>query len=498
MTSRYRALALFILAAIAPTQTQAGAAPQNARLTSAYYTRLLAGPEPQIAELNVLMTLLPKGGDLHHHYSGAQYAETYLEWVDKQGFCIDRDSLRIETTPPAGDAGKNCVSAAALTADNGRYRALLQRWSDKDFDNHFHEQPAPDQQFFDTFGYFGPASGYAPAEGLRLLKARAKAENIQYLETMLQSAPAVPNPTLAAAIDALPPDANAAQVTAALTPYADFLASDAGAQAAIDDYRSRLASYASGLDDADFTLRFQTYVARTSAPSKVFAGLYAAFAAAHANSLIVGVNIVAPENNTIAMRDYGLHMQMFRFLKQRFGDVNISTHAGELTLGMVPPEGLRHHIRDAVEIAGAQRIGHGVDVTYEDQPDQLLAELAARKVAIEVNLSSNAFILGVAGAAHPVTVYARHGVPFVLSTDDAGVSRNNLSGEYLLYVTRYKPRYAQLKAVVYNSIRYAFLPAQEKTRQLRILDTRFAQFEARVARLARTSAQVAASGPATP
>jgi adenosine deaminase len=37
----------------------------------------------------------------------------------------------------------------------------------------------------------------------------------------------------------------------------------------------------------------------------------------------------------------------------------------ELTLGLVQPEDLTSHINDAVYTAGANRIGHGVDMAYE-------------------------------------------------------------------------------------------------------------------------------------
>ena len=76
------------------------------------------------------------------------------------------------------------------------YRELLSRWSDKDYKNHFHQQVAPDEHFFDTFGYFGSFSDDDYNQGLRQLKARAIAENVQYIETMLRSAPAPDNPAL--------------------------------------------------------------------------------------------------------------------------------------------------------------------------------------------------------------------------------------------------------------------------------------------------------------
>jgi hypothetical protein len=487
-------LASLTTAAVSAKEMRADSPLHNYQVTNQFYNELLGGSSsggnPQMAELNLLMTMLPKGGDIHNHYTGALYAETYLDWVDKQGFCVyreddpasNREKYRIDSSKNA--TSKNCLNADAIRKDTAFYRELLMRWSDKDFGNHVHEQPAPDQQFFDTFGYFSPATEYSAAAGLLILKQQAEADNLQYLETMLKGAPSVDNPELGANINALPANAEAGIVDSALKRYADFLEHDPAAQQKIADYKSNLAGYAQGLDDAHFTLRFQSYVSRNNPLAQVFAGLYSAFAAAHGNKLIVGVNIVGPENGVVAMRDYHLHMQMFHFLKQRFPDVHLSMHAGELTLGMVPPDGLRDHIRDAVDIAGAERIGHGIDVTYESNPDQLVQELKDRNVAVEICLSSNEFILGVEGQSHPVTVYLRHHVPFVIATDDAGVSRSTISAEYLLFVSRYKPSYATLKQVVYNSIRYSFLTAEEKKLQLKQLDQRFVQFEAATARLA--------------
>jgi len=468
----------------------------NYAAASQYYSNLISGATPNVAELNIFANMLPKGGDIHHHYSGAIYAETYLDWVGNKNYCIYRESdwqlkvekYRIETRPAAElaeGAGKICISADAVRNDNSFYRELLMRWSDKDYGNHSHEQSPPDQQFFDTFGFFGPVSSAAFHEGLQALKERAKAENVQYIETMLESSPDVDNPNLAKKINNLTADATDDETEVALNEYSDFLDGDAAAKAKIDNYVKNLEEAAAGIDDAAFKLRFQTYVSRNNAPAKVFSGLYSAFAAAKESNFIVGVNIVGPENGHVAMRDYSLHMQMFRFLNQRFPGVKLSLHAGELVLGMVPPEGLKSHVREAVEIAMADRIGHGVDIAHETDPDELLEVLKERKVAIEVNLTSNSFILGVKNEAHPVQVYRYHDVPFVISSDDPGVSRNNLSGEYLLFIVRYKPSYEELKKVAYNSIRYSFLSESEKLDELKSLDKRFAGFEAKVAKLAR-------------
>ncbi len=134
-------------------------------------------------------------------------------------------------------------------------------------------------------------------------------------------------------------------------------------------------------------------------------------------------------------------MRMFRFFHARYPKVKLSLHAGELTLGMVPPAALRSHIRDAIEIGGASRIGHGVDIPYETDAPQLLARMARDRIAVEINLTSNDTILGVSGRNHPLALYRAAGVPVVLSTDDEGVSRSDMTNEYLRAATEQGLRY---------------------------------------------------------
>jgi adenosine deaminase len=84
-----------------------------------------------------------------------------------------------------------------------------------------------------------------------------------------------------------------------------------------------------------------------------------------------------------------------------------------------------------VEDARSERIGHGVDVMYEDRPYELLKEMAAKHVLVEINLTSNDDILGISGKDHPFPLYQKFGVPVALSTDDEGVSRIDLTHEYV-------------------------------------------------------------------
>ena len=455
----------------------------NFQATSDYYDQITSrrnvSIDPNVAALNQFFSLMPKGGDLHHHYSGAIYAETFLDWVAKEGSWINRESLLIETSKTP-----NSLTVAELKKEDLLYRELLRRWSDQDYGTFYHDELAPDQQFFQTFNYFvGLASRHIP-EGLRQLKQRAKHENLQYLETMLS---AVDFEYCEPALDRRLLDLQAAhQQSAILSEYEACrkkLDADPGFQEAVGKFVQDVGRYHEGMDDDEFLIRYQTYAYRDSPPSTVFASLYAGFSAADQSDLIVGVNILGPENGTIALRDYQLHMLMFHRLHQWFPKVRIAMHAGELTLGMVRPENLTFHITEAVRVAGAERIGHGVDIVHETDSLKLLTEMASKKIAVEINLTSNQFILGVEGAAHPITVYQQFGVPLVISTDDPGVSRNNLSNQYMLLATRYRLPYPKVKEIVTNSIRYSFLSTDDRERALERLRAQFHRFETQIASL---------------
>jgi len=188
----------------------------------------------------------------------------------------------------------------------------------------------------------------------------------------------------------------------------------------------------------------------------VFAQSQFGYALVGADPRFVGVNLVAPEDDPVTLRDYDKQMRLLGYLGKRAPAVPLSLHAGEVTLGLVPTADLHFHIREAVEVAGARRIGHGVDVKYETDADGLLREMAAKKVLVEINLTSNDVILGVSGADHPFQTYRAAGVPLALSTDDEGVSRIDLTHEFERAVRTYPLSYADLKIMARNSLDYSF------------------------------------------
>src|SRR5947199_6836647 len=205
-------------------------------------------------------------------------------------------------------------------------------------------------------------------------------------------------------------------------------------------------------------IRYLCQVLRGFSKQQVFAQTLLCFETAMSDPRCVCVNFFMPEDGYISMSDYALHMRIIAFLHQFYPKVRLTLHAGELTPGLVPYEGLCCHIRLAVEQAQAERIGHGVDIIYENHPHALLKEMAAKHVLVEISLTSNDVILGVSGKDHPFSLYRMFGVPVALSSDDEGVSRIDLTHEYVRAVLTYDLHYGDLKRMVRTGLEHSFLP----------------------------------------
>ncbi|MEI9887232.1 MAG: hypothetical protein WDN08_12155 [Rhizomicrobium sp.] len=139
---------------------------------------------------------------------------------------------------------------------------------------------------------------------------------------------------------------------------------------------------------------------------------------------------------------------------------------------MVAPLELTHHIAATVRIAGARRIGHGYDIPYETDAAGLLAEMARRRIAVEINLTSNAITPGIVGPAHPLALYRAAGVPVTLSADDEGVFRIDLTHEYVRAVVEQKLGYRDLKEIARNGLEYSFVAGQSLWQGRRLSQTR--------------------------
>ncbi len=423
--------------------------------------------------LLAFLTQMPKGGDLHNHLSGAIYAESYLRWAADDGLCIATATLSIAGgacdaaagRPPATSAFQNSVLFNQLVD------AMSMRHWDPSLNGHDH--------FFATFGKMGPASAKT-GDMLAEVAARAAAEHVSYLELMQTTDGGAGGARgVAAGWD---PDLAKLRDKLLAGGFRDAVVSASRTRLDQAEAREReLLKCAATQPDPGcrVTIRYIYQVARAGAPASVFGQILAGFEIASADPRVVSLNLVQPEDDPAAVREFPLQMSMLDYLHKQYPAVKITLHAGELAAGLVPPETLRFHIRESVRTGHALRIGHGVDVMFEDDPIALLEEMAAKKVLVEIALTSNDVILGIKGSRHPLRMYLKYGVPVALVTDDAGVSRSTMTQEYRKAVEEQGVDYRTLKRMARDSIDYSFADVPTKARLRTELDTAFAAFEGR-------------------
>jgi adenosine deaminase len=397
---------------------------------------------------------MPKGGDLHNHLSGAVYAESFIDYAAADGLCVDLAAVLL---PPPCDATLHRPPAGQALQDEDLRNRLIDAWSMRNFHPTAGDRSGHDH-FFATFAKFGLASDRHAGDMLAEVMHRAASQHETYLELMLT------------------PDAGESRRLAANLTWTDdfgamrssLLAS--GMAKVVADGRHNLdvaerqmrqvLDCDGGRPDPGcaVTVRYIYQVLRASSKESVFAQIVAGFEMATADPRVVALNLVQPEDNLVALRDFDLQMRMLDDLHRAYPKVHISLHAGELAPGLVRPQDLSFHIRESVEKGHAERIGHGVDVMHERDADELLAEMARRRILVEICLTSNDVILGVRGADHPLPVYLRAGVPVALATDDEGVSRSELTWEFERAVESYHLDYGTLKRMVRDSLDHSFLP----------------------------------------
>jgi adenosine deaminase len=224
-------------------------------------------------------------------------------------------------------------------------------------------------------------------------------------------------------------------------------------------------------------LRYQCQVLRAFSKESVFSQIAFCFELANTDPRVVTLNLVQPEDWLVPVRDFDLHMRMIDYFHQKFPKVQITLHAGELGFGQVPPDVLGYHIPKSIDMGHAQRIGHGTDVMYHPHAQEILHEMALKKVAVEISPSSSKYILGLTGSRHPFRQYLKAGVPVAIATDDEGVSRSDITNEYQQAVEQHGLTYAEVKKISLDSLTYGFLEGQQKAAAMTKLKQVFAEFE---------------------
>ena len=409
--------------------------------------------------LLAFLQLMPKGGDLHNHLAGAIYAEKWIDYAANDNLCVDRSTSHLLAPPCDQSCVKYTNKPAVRCAygDQVLYNQLVDAWSMR---NWTPGEGSGHDHFFSTFDKFLLAEINSVGDQLAETASRAAADHLQYLELMHTA-----------------DGAGAAELGTRLGWDDDFgkmrtrlLAGGlkelvATTRSTLDRNEARKQQIlACNTAQADpgcrVTVRYLYQVLRGLPREIVFTQILLGFELAQADPRFVGLNLVMPEDWYVPMHDFDLHMKMLDFLHGVYPKIHISLHAGELAMGLVPPEGLRFHIRQSIEQGHAERIGHGVSVMSERDATGLLREMAARNVLVEICLTSNASILGVEGANHPLPAYLQYKVPVALATDDQGVSRSDMTHEYVRAIETYGFSYVELKHMVRQSLEHSFLSGE--------------------------------------
>lgn len=161
---------------------------------------------------------------------------------------------------------------------------------------------------------------------------------------------------------------------------------------------------------------------------------------------IIGLDLAGDEKHFPA-RDFVRHFEQAKAVNW-----NVTVHAGEAA----GPES----IWDAINLLGAQRIGHGIAAV---QDPELLEALCEREIGLEVCLTSNYHTTTVSDLAqHPLARFIDAGVSVSLNTDDPGVSANTIHDEYAIAQHTLGLTQKQLMQIQRNGLTQAFVSQAER------------------------------------
>jgi len=156
-------------------------------------------------------------------------------------------------------------------------------------------------------------------------------------------------------------------------------------------------------------------------------------------------------------RDYPAkaHREAFQLIAKH--NINSTVHGGEA----FGPES----IGQALHYCGAHRIGHGTRLA--EDPD-LLRYVRDHRVPLEMCLSSNVQTRVARNIkVHPFGQYFRMGLRVTLNTDNRLMSATTLSQEIDIAARAFRLSPYELKRIVINGFKSAFMPYPQKARMLR-------------------------------
>jgi adenosine deaminase len=169
-------------------------------------------------------------------------------------------------------------------------------------------------------------------------------------------------------------------------------------------------------------------------------------AIAHKDQGVVGLDLAGDELHCPASP----FAQVFQ--DARAAGLHVTIHAGEA--------GSAWNVREAVELMGADRIGHGVKSAADLGVIDLLK---SRGTALEMCPTSNiqTGVVKILGH-HPLRPFHQIGLKVTINTDDPSISNTTLTTEYLIAITGIEMRLQDIRQTIQNSAEASFLPPEER------------------------------------
>lgn len=437
--------------------------------TRAYLESIKGCPPKLIAFLNSF----PKGADLHNHASGAAYIQFGLEYALKNAYYYDPKSLRL--VAPSKDIRPSIVKACdAFSGSNTCLITVNRLVSDSKMLESFldiasirgwHPNTANGQDHFFSAFEHAAVPGRSKNEYLALIAARNHSQGVRYIELMTSSV----SKELIEHAKSLT-DKDSFQISNMADTYAKlmrFLESEEFAQNVMaqmdkrEDEVDQILQTRHNItikgNTPDIVIRYIPQLYRLGSNFDIFVEAAVNMKASSIDHRIVAINMVQNESALNSQINYDAQMAMLDYLWKQLDKPNIALHAGELVLRESPLEPMRNRISTSIFTGHASRIGHGVSIPWETNPAETLALMKRRGVAIEICLSSNDVILGVKGNDHPFRLYKDAGVAITIATDDEGISRSNLTMEYVKAVQSFNLDYEDIKNIARNGLIHSFL-----------------------------------------
>ncbi len=201
--------------------------------------------------------------------------------------------------------------------------------------------------------------------------------------------------------------------------------------------------------DHDIRVRLIAQIGRDE--SVAVARQVAEVAAAFQNQGFVGLDLAGDEITYPAQR----FAKIFQWAKAQ--GLHVTVHAAEA--------GPASNIRDAIELLGADRIGHGVRA----MEDLAVMDLVIKhNVTLEMCPTSN-LQTGVISklGQHPLWAYQQVGIPVTINTDDPSISNTTLTDEYLVALRGIGIPLRVIRQMILTAAESAFLPEAERQRLAR-------------------------------